>query len=118
MKILIIEDDKPLSKAMDLKLRSVKFDTDLAYNGKEGMEKIKNGKYDLVLTDIMMPEANGFDVLEYIKEQKIDCKVVVMSNLSSAEDEKRVKDLGAIEFVVKSRVGLSQIVDLIKNILK
>ncbi|HOU76371.1 MAG TPA: ATPase, T2SS/T4P/T4SS family [Candidatus Dojkabacteria bacterium] len=110
-----MEDDKPLSKARDLKLRSVNFETDLAYNGREGIEKLQNTKYDLILTDIMMPEVNGFEVLEYIMAQKMASKVVVMSNLSSVEDEQRAKDLGAVEFVVKSRVGLSEIIELIKK---
>ncbi len=87
----------------------------MAYNGREGIEKLQNTKYDLILTDIMMPEVNGFEVLEYIMAQKMASKVVVMSNLSSVEDEQRAKDLGAVEFVVKSRVGLSEIIELIKK---
>jgi len=117
-KILIADDEKAIAKALALKLAKVGFTTEVAVNGAEAIEKIKAAKFDLVILDLIMPEKDGFAVLEYMRANKINYPVLVASNLSQEEDLKRAKDLGAIDYFIKSNLSLQDIIDHIKKILK
>src|SRR5262245_27440864 len=101
-KILIAEDEKPLSKALQLKFTSAGFTVTPAFNGEEVLELLKKEKFDLMLLDLMMPKLDGFSVLEELKRGDIKLPVIVTSNLSQPEDMKRVKELGAVDFLIKS----------------
>ena len=67
-KILIIEDDSFLSEMYSTKLIQEGFETEIAINGKQGMDKIKNIKPDLILLDIVLPKMDGFEILESVKK--------------------------------------------------
>lgn len=116
-KILIIEDEKTSAKALEIKLQKVGYDTKTVFNGEEGLKELKNGDYDLVLLDILMPIVDGWSVLEKIKEKEIKVKVIITSNLSQPEDKKRAIEMGASDFMVKSDSTLTDIVDRIQSIL-
>ena len=105
-KILIIEDEPSLANALRLKLFSVGYDVDVAQNGKIGLDKLKANKYDLVLLDLILPEMDGFEILEAVKIWGVKPPIVVLSNLSQSEDKERVMGLGAIDFFVKSDIEL------------
>jgi signal transduction histidine kinase len=81
-KILIAEDEKPMAKALALKLNNSGFEAKAVHNGKDAVEELKAAKYDLLLLDLMMPTMDGFQVLEQIKAEKIKTSVIVTSNLS------------------------------------
>jgi two-component system alkaline phosphatase synthesis response regulator PhoP len=66
-KILIVDDDPDLVEAVAMILRSKKFDVVAAYNGKEGIEKVKRERPDLVVLDVMMPEKDGYSVCKELK---------------------------------------------------
>lgn len=117
-KILIADDEKAIAKALALKLAKVGFVVEVAVNGVEAIEKIKAAKFDLIILDLIMPEKDGFAVLEYMRANKINYPVLVASNLSQEEDLKRAKDLGAIDYFIKSNLSLQDIIDHIKKILK
>ncbi len=110
-RILIIEDEKPLAHALSLKLMHEGFDVKATGSGEEGLQLIQSEKFDLVLTDLIIPGVDGFKILETIKEKKIKTVVVVMTNLNQEEDRKKVFDLGAVDYFVKSNASLSQIVE-------
>jgi len=114
-KILIIEDEKPLAHALELKLSHEGFAIVSTRSGEEGLEYLANEKFDLVLTDLIIPGVDGFKVLETILEKKMKVPVIVMTNLNQEEDRKRAFDLGASEFFVKSNSPISLIVESIKN---
>lgn len=114
--VLIVEDEKPLAHALELKLKSEGFVTTVASNGQEALDMLKKESYDVMLLDLMMPTVDGFQVLQQI--QGLDKKpgaVFVLSNLSQHEDEERVLSLGAKKFFIKSDTALSTIVDEVKN---
>lgn len=117
-KILIAEDEKPMARALELKLKNEGFDMTVAYNGKEAIEKIDKEKFDLVICDLIMPQVDGFGVLKHIKDKKINTKIVVASNLSQEDDRKKAKELGAIDFLVKSDTPIAKIVEKVKGYLK
>jgi len=117
-RILIGEDEKPMGRALNLKLSSVGYEVDNAYNGEEVLEKLEAGSFDLLLLDLIMPKLNGFAVLEKIKEKKIKVKIIVLSNLSQVEDAQKAKALGASGYFIKSDTPISGIVDEVKKVLK
>jgi DNA-binding response OmpR family regulator len=113
-KILIIEDEKPLSHALELKLSHEGFDVVATNSGAVGLQYLEEGHFDLVLTDLIIPGVDGFKVLETIQEKKMNIPVIVMTNLNQEEDKKRVFALGASSFFVKSNSPISEIVASIK----
>lgn len=114
-KILIVEDERPISKALELKLNNSGFEAMAAYDGLQALTKIETDKPDLVLLDLVMPNLDGFGLLNKLKEKNISVPVIVTSNLSQEEDINKAKSLGAIDYYVKSNTSLSAIVDLINK---
>jgi DNA-binding response OmpR family regulator len=116
--ILIIEDEPSLANALKLKLISEGYLVDVAENGKIGIDKLKINKYDLVLLDLILPELDGFGVLNELQGWREKPPVLVLSNLSQEEDKAKVKALGAIDFFVKSDIELFKLVEYINNFFK
>jgi len=116
-KILIVEDEKPLSHALDLKLQHEGFATTIAHNGEECLQHIENDTYDAILLDLMMPIVDGFKVLEELNKKTNKPVVFVLSNLSQREDESRALSLGAQKYFVKADTPLAVIVEEIKKAL-
>lgn len=88
-RILIAEDEKPMARALELKLTHEGFEAKAVFDGAAALEELEKSKYDLLLLDLMMPKMGGFEVLEQMKLKKIKIPVAVLSNLSQAEDEKK-----------------------------
>lgn len=114
-KVLIIEDERPLAHALQLKLGHEGFNVTAATNGREGLEAVKNQQFDVVLLDIIMPELDGFQVLEQMQHMDKPPVVFVLSNLSQHEDEERALALGARKFFIKSDTPLTTIVNEVKT---
>lgn len=115
-KILICEDEKPIAKALMLKLNHEGFEAETVNDGEEALQLMQSKKFDLILLDLIMPRVDGFGVLTKMKELNITTPVVVTSNLGQEEDLKRAKDLGAINYFIKSNTSLQEIVDSIKKL--
>jgi len=116
-KILIVEDEEALAMALQLKLSSKGIAVKIAGNGLEGLEAINKEHFDLVLMDLIMPVMDGFTVLQKLKEQGNKIKIIILSNLSQQEDLTKAKDLGAIDFLIKSDMQLSKIMEYIEKVL-
>lgn len=114
-KILIIEDEKPLAHALELKLSHEGYLVTVTGSGQEGLDYLAKETFDLVLTDLIIPGVDGFKILETIQEKKIKTPVMVMTNLNQDEDRNRTAALGATDFFVKSNSPLSEIVQNIKK---
>ena len=116
-KILVAEDEKPMAKALELKLSHSGFDVKTVFSGEEVLSAIEQESFDLILLDLIMPKTDGFHVLEKMKEKGSAVPVVVLSNLGQEEDVKRAKALGAKDYFVKSDTPIANIVDYAKKIL-
>jgi len=114
-RVLIVEDERPLSHALELKLQHEGFETVVASNGRECLELIDKNSFDVVLLDMIMPEMDGFQVLDQLKTRPTMPIVFVLSNLSQQEDEARVMAAGAKKYFIKSNTPLSTIVEEVKN---
>lgn len=117
-RILIAEDEKPISKAMELKLVHSGFEARTVFDGEEALEALAKENFDLVVLDLIMPKRDGFSTLEEMKKRGIKVPVVISSNLSQEEDLQKAKDLGAIDFFIKSNTPINEIVESIKKYLK
>ena len=113
-KVLIIEDDKQMAQALEIKLMHAGFEVKNAGNGEDGLSILEKESFSIVLLDLMIPKIDGFRVLEKLKERKDETPVIVLSNLSQAQDEKRVLDLGAVEFYIKSNTPIAKIAERVK----
>ena len=118
MKILIAEDDPLLCKAYQKMFSSalgLPENVFLAKNGKEAIDLIEKENPQLILLDLMMPEIDGFGVLENLnKSGKIDgITVFVLTNLSNDSDREKAMKLGATDYIIKSNVTTK----MIKNLL-
>jgi len=118
--ILLIEDDPFLVDLYNTKLKEENFEVEIAVSGREGLRKFKEKKPDLILLDIVLPDLDGWEVLEEIKKlNKLnDLKIVVLSNLTERGDVKRAQELGAAKYLIKSHFTPTEVVQEIKKILE
>lgn len=117
-KILIVEDDKFLVRALSDKLKLEGYTPITAFEGEDGLEALRKEKPDLVLLDLVMPKMNGFQFLEEIKnDSKLKATVIVLSNLGQQEDIEKAKNLGAVDYLVKADFSLKEILEKIKKYL-
>lgn len=117
-KILIIEDEKTLARALELKLSRADFNVRVVFNGEDGLILLEKETFDLILLDLIMPKMDGFGVLRRLVELQIKTPVIVLSNLSQENDAKKTKAFGAKEFFIKSNTPINTIVDKVTKILK
>ena len=119
-KILIVEDDKFLRELIAKKLSEEGFIVEEASDGEEGIRKIKEGRPDLILLDLILPSIDGFEVLEKIKED-LETKpipVIVLSNLGQKEDIERGLKLGAFDYLVKAHFTPGEVIEKVRNALR
>jgi len=117
--ILVVEDDKFLLKALSAKLKSTGFEVGTAMDGDEGLKYLAAHKPDLILLDLIMPKKNGFEFLEEAKASKtlLKCPVVILTNLGQESDIKKGLDLGAKDYLVKTKFSLQQVVEMVNKYL-
>src|SRR3989338_8218464 len=103
-KILIVEDEETLLRALEHKLSLHGYRVDLARDGAEGLKKIKEEKPDVVLLDILMPNVDGFGVLEDLNKSGIipDMPVIIISNSGQPVEIDRAMRLGARDYLIKA----------------
>ena len=92
-KILIIEDEKPLARALELKLTHEGYEVKTLTNGEGIMPVLEEDHFSLIVCDLVMPKVDGFQVVKNIKDNKIDVPIIILTNLSQTEDEKRMRDI-------------------------
>ena len=104
MKILLIEDDKFFRDFYAFKLKEKGLDVAVAGDGVEGLQKIASFQPELILLDLIMPQKDGFEVLQAMSAQNLTSviPVLVFSTLGQEKDVQRAKDLGARDYINKS----------------
>lgn len=114
-KILIVEDEKPLSHALEMKLTHHGYQTQVVMNGSDAIEAVKKDRYDMILLDLIMPIMDGFAVLTELKNIQCKTPVIVLSNLGQDEDRAKTKELGAIGYYVKSNTPIAEIIAKVES---
>ncbi len=101
MRVLLVEDERELSRALAKMLTKDGYDVDCVYDGADGLSFASTGMYDLILLDIMMPKMNGFEVLSAIRAKKLDTPVIMLTALNAENDKIAGLDRGADDYVSK-----------------
>lgn len=115
-KVLVAEDDRILANTYKLKLTLEEFDVKIASNGQAVLDILATFTPDIIILDLVMPKKDGFTVLEEIKKDpKLkSIPVIVASNLGQHEDLERAKALGAVDYLIKSDMSMSGLVEKIR----
>lgn len=114
-KILVIEDETSLAQILQTQLSNAGFKITTIFDGKEASELLKAESFDLILLDLILPNFDGFEILEEMKKTKNKTPVIVLSNLGQKEDFQRAMGLGAINYFIKSDVTVADIISTIKK---
>ncbi len=114
--ILIVEDTKPLAKALEIKLQAAGFVTKLATDGRQALKILKKQIFHLIILDIVMPQKNGLEVLRELQLKGNSIPILVLSNVSRHESLKEVLTLGAKNFLVKVNTPLSDVVSCVQSL--
>lgn len=101
MKILIAEDELAMQKILALYLQKEGYEIALASNGQEALEKLYDGRFDLVVLDWMMPQLSGIEVCKEIRRLELPLKVLMLTAKSETEDELLGLDRGADDYIRK-----------------
>ncbi|MBQ6545964.1 MAG: response regulator transcription factor [Lachnospiraceae bacterium] len=99
LRILIVEDERPIANLIRLSLKNAGYLCDNAYDGNEAVEKIDSTPYDLILLDVMLPEIDGFELMDYIRPAGIP--VIFLTAKNTVSDRVRGLRMGAEDYIVK-----------------
>ncbi len=118
-KIMLVEDDKSLREIYSIRLVAEGYDIISAGDGEEALALAVQYKPELIIADVMMPKISGFDMLDILRSQpetnKI--KVIMMTALSSDDQRQRGEALGAERYLVKSQVGIEDVIATVHEVL-
>lgn len=116
-RILLVEDDDALASVYITRLEAEGFEVRRVGNGEEALATAQSYQPALILLDVMMPKVSGFDVLDILRNtpETANIKVIMLTALSQATDQERAKNLGADDYLVKSQVVISDVVDRIRH---
>lgn len=116
---MVVEDDQNLREIYSVRLTAEGYEIVSAGDGEEALAVAVKENPDLILSDVMMPKISGFDMLDILRStpETKDVKVVMMTALSSEEQRKRGEALGANRYLVKSQVGIEDVVNTIHEVL-
>lgn len=118
-KILLVEDDKSLREIYGVRLLAEGYDIVSAGDGEEALAMAIKDRPDLIISDVMMPKISGFDMLDILRSttETKDIKVIMMTALSSEDQRARGEQLGADRYLVKSQVGIEDVVRTVHEVL-
>jgi len=117
-RILIVDDDQDTLKLVELTLKTAGHYVELASDGDTGYDLIRQGSFDLVLLDVMMPDVSGFDVMQRLNEEGQPYPpIIIFTARNRPEDQETGFRLGARNYIIKP-VSRGQLLDIIQDINK
>ncbi len=119
-KIMLVEDDKSLREIYGVRLLAEGYDIVSAGDGEEALAMAIKERPNLIVSDVMMPKISGFDMLDILRSttETKNIKVIMMTALSSEEQRTRGESLGADRYLVKSQVGIEDVVRVVHEVLE
>jgi CheY-like chemotaxis protein len=118
-KIMLVEDDKSLREIYGIRLVAEGYEIKSASDGEEALAMAIKERPDLIISDVMMPKISGFDMLDILRAtpETKDIKIIMMTALSSEDQRARGESLGANRYLVKSQVGIEDVVRTVHDVL-
>ena len=101
MRVLVVEDDLVTAARIEIVLQAEDFICDLAHRGETGIQYGKLHSYDIILLDLMLPDMDGYDVLQQLREAQVNAPVLILSGLSELDDKIKGLSFGADDFLTK-----------------
>ena len=117
MTILIVEDEKKLAGILKRALKGERYSVDVAYDGKEGLDKALKNNYSLILLDIMLPKKDGLTVCKELRKRQVHTPIIMLTAKGSAEDRVVGLDVGADDYLIKP-FGLDELFARIRAVLR
>ena len=116
---MVVEDDAALREIYSIRITAEGYDVVSAGDGEEALAVAVREKPDLILSDVMMPKISGFDMLDILRStpETANIKVIMMTALSADDQRERGERLGADRYLVKSQVGIEDVVNAIHEVL-
>ena len=116
---MVVEDDASLREIYSIRITAEGYEVVSAGDGEEALAVAVREKPDLILSDVMMPKISGFDMLDILRStpETASIKVVMMTALSSDDQRRRGEQLGADRYLVKSQVGIEDVINTIHEVL-
>jgi len=100
-KILIVEDEISIQKLLAYDLKQAGFEVDVASDGKEGYQKAKEGVYDLIILDLMLPRMDGIEVCQKLRKDQNDTYIIMLTARDDEIDKITGLDSGADDYMTK-----------------
>ena len=118
-KVMIVEDDESLREIYSIRLTAEGYAVVSAHDGEEALAVAVRERPDLIVSDVMMPKISGFDMLDILRStpETRNIKVIMMTALSSDDQRERGENLGADRYLVKSQVGIEDVVNVVHEVL-
>jgi len=116
-KILVVEDNKDLARLLDLHLRDLSYDVDLAFDGDTGWVQISNNTYDLIILDLMLPGIDGLEICRRIRTQSAYTAILMLTSKSAELDRVLGLEMGADDYVTKP-FSIRELVARVKAIFR
>lgn len=118
-KVMIVEDDDSLREIYGIRLTAEGYAVVSAHDGEEALAVAVKERPDLIISDVMMPKISGFDMLDILRStpETANIKVIMMTALSSEDQRVRGENLGADRYLVKSQVGIEDVVNVVHEVL-
>lgn len=101
MRILVVEDERDLNRIITKHLKKNNYSVDSCFDGQEGLDFISYSEYDLIITDIMMPNVDGYEFIEKLRNNKNNTPVILLTAKDTLEDKIVGLDSGADDYIVK-----------------
>lgn len=101
MRILVVEDERDLNRVITRHLKKNNYSVDSCFDGQEGLDFISYNEYDLIITDIMMPNVDGYEFIDKLRANKNNTPVVMLTAKDTLEDKIVGLDSGADDYIVK-----------------
>lgn len=116
---MLVEDDKSLREIYGVRLLAEGYDIVSAADGEEALAMAIKERPKLIISDVMMPKISGFDMLDILRSttETKDIKVIMMTALSSEDQRQRGEQLGADRYLVKSQVGIEDVIHVVHEVL-
>lgn len=116
-KILLVEDDEVLASVYRARLEMEDFEVMEVHDGEQALTAALKYRQDLMILDAMMPKISGFDVLDILRNtpETMNLQIIMLTALSQESDRERAEKLGVDEYLVKSQVMISDVIEKVRE---
>lgn len=114
--VLIIEDEENIARFMELELKYEGYEVSISYDGRNGLETIKNNSYDIIILDIMLPKLNGFEICKKVREFS-NIPIIMVTAKSDVSDVVTGLDIGADDYLTKP-FNMEELMARIRRLMK